>query len=269
MAVGREDFADRIEQKVEKYRKRAAKAEAESAQQHNKGNEMSSVIPFGQPILVGHHSEKHHRAAARKIETAHRKGVEASNKAEYYREKAKTVESNQAISGDNPDAMNLYAEKLAKLEALQARMKAVNAYWRKHKTMKGYPKMADDEAAKIDAQMENANPWVQKTGPFQDFRLSNNNAEIRRIKAKLKDMEKLDGMEDETIAFPGGELLINTEVNRVQFHFDDKPSEEIRTLLKQHGFRWAPSEGAWQRQRTERAIRDAKWLLNKGYYAEV
>ena len=264
MAVGREDFADRIEQKIERYRKRAAKAEAESLQQHNRASEMSSVIPFGQPILVGHHSEKRHRATARKIEAAHRKGFEESEKAEYYRDRAKTVESNQAISGDNPDAMSLYAEKLAKLEALQERMKAVNAYWRKHKTMKGYPKLSDDEVAKIDAQMESANPWVQKTGPFPDFRLKNNNAEIRRIKAKLKDMEKLDGMEDEVISFPGGELLINTEINRVQFHFDEKPSAEIRSLLKRQGFRWAPSEGAWQRQRTTNAIRDAKWLLDRG-----
>ena len=36
-------------------------------------------------------------------------------------------------------------------------------------------------------------------------------------------------------------------MGRIQFLFDDKPDEDTRSLLKSHGFRWAPSEGAWQR----------------------
>ena len=53
---------------------------------------------------------------------------------------------------------------------------------------------------------------------------------------------------------------------RVQFFFDDKPDDETRVLLKSHGFRWAPSQNAWQRQLTRagqsaaRAVMDA---LNK------
>ncbi len=38
---------------------------------------------------------------------------------------------------------------------------------------------------------------------------------------------------------------------RVQFIFDGKPDEETRELLKANGFRWAPSQGAWQRQLTQ------------------
>lgn len=37
---------------------------------------------------------------------------------------------------------------------------------------------------------------------------------------------------------------------RVQFIFDSKPDAETRDLLKANGFRWAPSQGAWQRQLT-------------------
>ena len=46
---------------------------------------------------------------------------------------------------------------------------------------------------------------------------------------------------------------------RYQIIFDGKPDAEIRTLLKSNGFKWAPSQGAWQRQITS----NGKWALKK------
>lgn len=43
------------------------------------------------------------------------------------------------ISADDPNAVSKLESKLAKLEALQETMKAVNAYYRKHKTLDGCP----------------------------------------------------------------------------------------------------------------------------------
>ena len=68
-------------------------------------------------------------------------------------------------------------------------------------------------------------------------------------------------MEHIEISFPGGLLTTNEEINRVQIIFDDMPDEATRAKLKAHGFRWAPSEGAWQTQRTPPALARAKWLL--------
>lgn len=42
----------------------------------------------------------------------------------------------------------------------------------------------------------------------------------------------------------------DSEIMRVQFIFDGKPDAETRDMLKANGFRWAPSQGAWQRQLT-------------------
>ena len=42
----------------------------------------------------------------------------------------------------------------------------------------------------------------------------------------------------------------NTEAMRYQIIFDGKPEPEVRYLLKSNGFKWAPSQGAWQRQIT-------------------
>ena len=56
-------------------------------------------------------------------------------------------------------------------------------------------------------------------------------------------------------------MTTNEEINRVQIIFDDTPDEATRAKLKAHGFRWAPSEGAWQTQRAPAALARAKWLL--------
>ena len=45
-------------------------------------------IPFGQPILVGHHSEKHARRDAAKIENGMRKSVEMWKQSGYWKERA-------------------------------------------------------------------------------------------------------------------------------------------------------------------------------------
>lgn len=54
----------------------------------------------------------------------------------------------------------------------------------------------------------------------------------------------------------GVTVIENVEENRIQLIFPGKPSPEIRKTLKQSGFRWAPSSGAWQR-----------FLNNAGRYA--
>ena len=43
--------------------------------------------------------------------------------------------------------------------------------------------------------------------------------------------------------------------------YDDKPVAEIRDIVKQWGFRWAPSQGAWQRQNTANGRYAAKQAI--------
>lgn len=57
--------------------------------------------------------------------------------------------------------------------------------------------------------------------------------------------------------FEGGKAEINTETNRIQLFFDEKPDADMRTELKSNGFRWAPGIKAWQRQLNDNAIRAA------------
>ena len=45
----------------------------------------------------------------------------------------------------------------------------------------------------------------------------------------------------------------DVEENRVMFEFPGKPEDTVRTLLKQHSFKWSPTRGAWVRQLTNAA----------------
>jgi hypothetical protein len=53
----------------------ARKANAEAARRLDTAHEIGSHIPFGQPIMVGHHSEKRHRGDIERIDNNMRKGV--------------------------------------------------------------------------------------------------------------------------------------------------------------------------------------------------
>ena len=64
--------------------------------------------------------------------------------------------------------------------------------------------------------------------------------------------------------FDGGKAEPNTDINRLQLFFDEKPSADQRSELKLNGFRWAPSEQAWQRQLNENAIYAASRMKTKG-----
>lgn len=56
------------------------------------------------------------------------------------------------------------------------------------------------------------------------------------------------------IAFPGGRVVQDWAENRLRIIFDERPAAEIIAELKRYGFRWAPSQGAWQRQNTGNAV---------------
>jgi len=58
-------------------------------------------------------------------------------------------------------------------------------------------------------------------------------------------------------------MRVNLEINRIQFIFDDIPAIETRKLLKSNGFKWAPSEKAWQRQRTLNAVNVSNRILKE------
>ena len=154
------------------------------------------------------------------------------------------------ISADDRQAVEKLEVKLAGLKADQEHMKAVNAYYRKHKTLDGCPGLTPDMAEELRASMER--DWRKDPVPYPSFHLSNNNANIRRVQQRIDDLKNRGDFVG--WAFPGGRAEINEGENRLQLFFDEKPTEEQRQELKHNGFKWAPSQGAWQRQLNRNAI---------------
>lgn len=156
------------------------------------------------------------------------------------------------ISADDPNAVSKLETKLAKLEALQETMKAVNAYYRKHKTLDGCPHLSPEQIEKMKASMSGS--WRGNPKPFESYELSNNNAEIHRLKDRITALTRRKELGYVGWEFDGGRVEANTADNRLQIFFDEKPDKEIREELKGNGFRYAPSAEAWQRQLNDNAI---------------
>lgn len=163
------------------------------------------------------------------------------------------------ISSDDPNAVAKLKAKLERLEKSQATMKTANAYFRKHKTMDGCPDLSEETIESIKAEMQK--PYHHCDAPFEPWALSNNSAEIRRVKQRIAELEaRQNAPTPEGWEFDGGKVVINTGINRLQILFNEKPDEETRTALKVNGFRWSPKESAWQRQYTDNAVWAAKRL---------
>jgi hypothetical protein len=163
------------------------------------------------------------------------------------------------ISADDPDAIDRLKERLADLEEAQKFMKAINAYYRKHKTLTGCPGASEEILAKIHASM--GWNWRPVPKPFEAWALSNNSANMRRIRDRIAELESAKKNPMTGWGFPGGTVIANTDENRLQVLFDEKPGEDMRQALKGRGFRWAPSQGAWQRQLTKDAVYAARNIL--------
>ena len=156
------------------------------------------------------------------------------------------------ISADDPNAVSKLESKLAKLEPLQETMKAVNAYYRKNKTLDGCPHLSTEQIEKLKASMSGS--YRANPKPFESYQLSNNNAEIRRLKDRITALTRRKELGYVGWEFDGGRVEANTADNRLQIFFDEKPDKEIREELKGNGFRYAPSAEAWQRQLNDNAI---------------
>jgi len=253
------NYEARQQAKKDYYNAKSAEAEQQSQNGFNLVRENGKVIPFGQPILVGHHSERKHRKFIEKQNAAFSKACDLQEKSDYYARKAKAV-GKAGISSDDEDAILKLNARLAPLIELQEAMKKVNAVIRKH---------SGDEEAQIkgilaigcftNAQAsEVVKPDFAGRVGFPAYALTNNNAKIKNIKKRIAELEAKELLiEVETVC----ELYTYKEDigdNRVLFLFNGKPEEAVRDILKRHSFKWSPTRGAWVRMLNNAGLWAAK-----------
>ena len=121
------NYEEKKQAKIDRFKKHAETAKNRSAGLFNEADKMASVIPFGQPILVGHHSEKSDRNYRTRIHNKMDKAIEEQHKADYWERRAQIAESNCIISSDDPESITKLTDKLAALQEYRNRLKQLNA----------------------------------------------------------------------------------------------------------------------------------------------
>ena len=113
----------------DRYRALAEKMRLRAKTRLDQAHKMAGAIPFGQPILVGHHSENRDRRYRECIHKTFSQGLGLMDRAEYYERRSERMSN--GISSDDPAAVQKLKEKLEYLKMSQEKMKAANAVIRK------------------------------------------------------------------------------------------------------------------------------------------
>ncbi|MBS0592032.1 MAG: DUF3560 domain-containing protein [Proteobacteria bacterium] len=183
-------YRERRERRAERRRSwaedrtRKAGAAAEAARAATAG------IPFGQPILAGHHSQRRHERALERADDKTRKAVEHSRMADHHEQAASTIESqlDASIYDDDPDAIDRLRERIEVREAKRERIKQFNRNRRK----------GSRDLAPLNEQEQKELADTARVAPYQlgpkgeapRYWLSNLGANINRDRKRLARLEK-------------------------------------------------------------------------------
>lgn len=187
-------YRERREAKAERLREWAEKRDAKADAAYEGVQRITERIPFGQPILVGHHSERGARADQRRIERGMNSFCENAAKADEMRSRADNIErqARQAIYSDDVDAVERLEAKIATLERQREAMKARNAEYVKAnkaslKTMTAYER--------------------DRAKPHQGYELTNLGATIRNAQKRLEAIKVQQAAQTAGVRTGGRQML--------------------------------------------------------------
>ena len=167
------------------------------------------------------------------------------------------------IKADDPEAVSKLTARIKLLVDTRNAMKAVNAALRikavvtANQRLRGFG-FNDEQITAFRGDGNRA---------FKAWELQNLGQNIARLERRLEDIEaEANRVPAEDVECDGYRVVENTEMNRIQLFFDSKPDADTRAILKRKGFRWAPSQDAWQRhlnQNGRNAVRHVQYALRK------
>jgi len=112
------NIQERAKAKAERYNNWAASAEKKSTQYYEASNEGRDFLSLGEPIKVGHHSEKRHRALIQRNWDRMGKSVAESEKAEQHESKAEYWASKaNDINLSMPESIEYFEYKVESAKA--------------------------------------------------------------------------------------------------------------------------------------------------------
>lgn len=183
-------YRERRIRRAERLQQWAAGRREKSSAAFTSAKTIANGIPFGQPILVGHHSEARHRRAVERIDNGMRRGVEHERKADSMESRAANILSaaDRAIYSDDQDAIEQLRARIDTLEAERARVKVVNTLIRRKGLRAALPELTEGEKKEL-LDIMRVCPWhgVEKRG-FPSYHLQNLGGNINRQKKRLEQL---------------------------------------------------------------------------------
>lgn len=234
---------DRLREKAASLREQAAEIEAANPMTIQPG---SGHLP----------TRKQCRAIRKNLEAA---GMRS--RANYCEMQADKVGSG-GISSDDPDAITKLGLK-GREDYLKARaMRQANGIMRDYP-----PHLWQVELEKLGLDPEEIhlaiNPPNGRKPGFPRESIQAREASVRRIIRRISELRKEAGRPTVEVEGDGYTLREDREENRIMFIFPGKPGEEVREMLKHHGFKWSPRRSAWVRMLNENGRRHAGYVREK------
>ena len=226
-----------------------------SSWMHSKGNCISSMITGGSRFPV---------ARANKANDRERKHGETFFD---WRKKALTAMEKAQRKAEQADVDPIAAEQLlvAQRSADLEKMKAANKILRSKKL---------SEQDKIDQMLIHFG-WKEATtkkmlvGDFHGvgyaaYQLTNCRNRLKHSELRLAELQRRATTEAKEVEREDGITVVeNAAENRLQVFFPGKPEAEVRTKLKQNGFRWSPTNGCWQSYLNSNAKSKLNYILDQ------
>jgi hypothetical protein len=115
---------EKMKRKVERYENAAINADKKSYEIYT-SLENRGFLSLGEPVKVGHHSEKRHRALLERNDNKMRKSYEEMEKAREYKQKAEYLANDiDVINLSMPESLEYYTSKLEEAKTYQAAIKS-------------------------------------------------------------------------------------------------------------------------------------------------
>lgn len=249
-------YRERRLAKAERLRDWAGSRERKSAAAFGTAERISDGIPFGQPILVGHHSEKRHRRDLDRIDSGMQNGIKHARKAENFRSRADNIEAaaERAIYDDDPDAIERLEEKIAKLETEREASKTLNkthafvgdSRWdRNGRAAKIIAKRTGFVTVQyIDGDKETVEVPRAKLHPVTST--THVNGILTTTRKRLDYLKRQrDNDATRTTREAAGATIAKNANGWLEVAFPDKPDREILDELSAAGFYWDRKRCCW------------------------
>lgn len=183
-------YRERREARAERLRVWAEKREQKASSHAQAAHDLVKDIPFGQPILIGHHSEASTRRRQDKVGRNMDASIENANRAKEMQQKADNIEAAaaKAIYSDDADAIERLQEKIAKAEALRAEIKTFNISARK-----GQPdeSLLSPQMLKNLHELRGIRGMMGKSGQLPPYLAANLSGNITRYKKRLASLQRM------------------------------------------------------------------------------